>query len=41
PVPERHWQYTQSIQMIRDIFEDRMVPMTLEGLERGMKDLVR
>ncbi|WP_372892800.1 vWA domain-containing protein [Rhodosalinus sp.] len=41
PVPERHWRYTQSIEMIRDIFADRMVPMTLEGLERGMRELVR
>ena len=39
PVPERHWQYTQSIGMIRDLFEGRMVPMTLEGLTRGMKAL--
>ncbi len=40
PVPERLWGYTQSIGMIRDIFgADRMVPMTLEGIERGMKAL--
>ena len=41
PVPERSWNYTQSIHMIREIFEGQMVPMTLEGLERGMKELVR
>ena len=41
PVPERHWRYTQSIAMIREIFEDRMVPMTLEGLDRGMRLLAR
>lgn len=41
PVPERSWPYTQSIQMINEIFEDRMVPMTLAGLDRGMKDLAR
>jgi len=41
PVPEKYWPYTQSITMIREIFEDRMVPMTLEGIERGMKDLGR
>lgn len=41
PVQERFWDYTQSIGMIRDIFEDRMVPMTLEGIERGMKELGR
>lgn len=39
PVPEQHWQYTQSIGMIRELFEDRMVPMTLDGIERGMKSL--
>ncbi len=36
PVPEAHWQYTQSTRMIGDIFGGRMVPMTLEGLTRGM-----
>lgn len=41
PIPQQHWQHTQSIQMVRDIFEDRMVPMTLQGLERGMRDLTR
>ena len=41
PTPERHWRYTQSTQMIREIFEDRMVPMTLEGIDRGMRDLGR
>ena len=41
PVPEAHWHYTQSIAMIREIFDDRMVPMTLEGLDRGMKELSR
>jgi uncharacterized protein with von Willebrand factor type A (vWA) domain len=37
PVPERHWGYTQSIGLIGQIFENRMVPMTLEGLDRGMR----
>lgn len=41
PVPQNHWDYTQSIGMVREIFEDRMVPMTLDGLERGMRDLTR
>jgi hypothetical protein len=41
PVPERYWDYTQSIGMIRQIFEDRMVPMTLEGIDRGMRVLSR
>ncbi len=42
PVPERFWPYTQSIAMIRQIFGgERMVPMTLDGIERGMKVLGR
>lgn len=41
PTPEPHWQYTQSINMISKIFEGRMVPMTLEGLSRGIKELGR
>ncbi len=42
PVPEKYWGYTHSIQMIQDIFgPDRMVPMTLDGLGRGMRELTR
>ena len=40
PTPEQHWQYSQSTQMIRQIIgAERMVPLTLEGLTRGMKTL--
>ena len=39
PVPEKLWGYTHSIAMIRQIFEGRMVPMTLDGLTRGVKVL--
>ncbi len=42
PLDERYWPYTQSIQMIQQIFgADRMVPMTLSGIEAGMKLLGR
>ncbi|MFK7753741.1 MAG: VWA domain-containing protein [Sedimentitalea sp.] len=41
PIPEKYWNYTHSIQMIQEIFEDRMVPMTLRGLESGMRELTR
>ncbi|WP_296417217.1 vWA domain-containing protein [Pseudooctadecabacter sp.] len=40
PLPDRYWRFTQSVQMIQAIFgQDRMVPMTLDGIERGMKIL--
>lgn len=39
PVPQDHWRYTQSIDMIRHIFPDRMMPMTLDGLTQAMRVL--
>lgn len=39
PVREEHWGYTQSIRLIQGIFANRMVPMTLEGISRGIKEL--
>ena len=39
PVAEAHWPYTQSIRLISQIFGGRMVPMTLEGIARGIKEL--
>jgi hypothetical protein len=39
PVAEAHWHYTQSIRLIAQIFEGRMVPMTLDGIARGIKAL--
>jgi len=37
PVPEQYWRYTQSIGMISAIFEGRMFPMTLRGIEAAVK----
>ena len=40
PLPEKHWRYTPSIAMVREIIgPERMVPLTLDGLTRGMKVL--
>ena len=39
PVAEAHWQYTQSTRLISEIFGGRMVPMTLDGISRGIKEL--
>ena len=41
PIPEKHWENGQSIRMIKDIMHDRMYPLTLEGLDRGMRELSR
>ena len=39
PEPETGWDHTASIGIIRQIFDDRMVPLTLDGLTRAMRML--
>jgi uncharacterized protein with von Willebrand factor type A (vWA) domain len=41
PVPEKYWDGTLSIGMIRRLAEDRMFPLTLDGLDRAMRALAR
>ncbi|MGQ0567590.1 MAG: vWA domain-containing protein [Gemmobacter sp.] len=41
PVPERFWDHSHSIRLVRGAFPDRMVPMTLEGIARGTRLLGR
>jgi uncharacterized protein with von Willebrand factor type A (vWA) domain len=41
PVPENEWDYTQSIRMMRQLMAGRMYPLTLEGLDKAMRELVR
>ena len=41
PVPQAQWGYTQSNAMIRQIFSDRMYPLTLEGIDQATRALLR
>jgi uncharacterized protein with von Willebrand factor type A (vWA) domain len=41
PVPEAHWSWTPSIKIMRDLVGGRMFPLTLEGLDGAMKELMR
>ncbi|HVC53673.1 MAG TPA: VWA domain-containing protein, partial [Stellaceae bacterium] len=41
PVPEKYWGGTTSIGMIRAILEGRMFPLTLDGIDRAMRELTR
>ena len=41
PVAQKHWDYSESTTIIRRIFSQRMYPITIEGLEGAMKELVR
>ena len=37
PEPEGVWSYRQSISVIRQLMNNRMFPITIDGLERGMR----
>ncbi|MCG2840003.1 VWA domain-containing protein [Sandaracinobacter sp. RS1-74] len=41
PIPEQHWGHSQSIQMMKTLMEGRMFPLTLDGLDRAMRQLTR
>jgi uncharacterized protein with von Willebrand factor type A (vWA) domain len=41
PTPERHWEYTPSIGVVKQLMNDRMYPLTLQGLDKAMRELVR
>jgi uncharacterized protein len=39
PQPERMWHYHQSIEIVNQVMENRMFPLTLEGITRGIQAL--
>ena len=39
PEPRDRWDYTPSIRITRELIEERMFPLTLEGLDRAMRSL--
>ncbi len=41
PTAERHWDYTPSIGVVKQLVENRMYPLTLQGLDKAMRELVR
>lgn len=41
PTPAHHWDYTYSIGMIRQLMQERMYPLTLEGIDEAMRALMR
>ncbi len=41
PLPEAHWTYAPSLQMIRQLLGNRMFPLSPDGLERAMRALSR
>ncbi len=41
PVPKDQWGYSQSTRIVRELVDDRMYPLTLSGLDEGMRELTR
>ena len=41
PEPEKHWQYSPSVELTQQILDQRMYPLTLEGLDQAMRKLAR
>jgi uncharacterized protein with von Willebrand factor type A (vWA) domain len=39
PEPQQRWEYTPSIRMMLELMEERMYPLTVSGLEQGMRSL--
>ena len=39
PEPPDRWEFTPSIRITRELVEERMFPLTLEGLDRAMRSL--
>jgi uncharacterized protein with von Willebrand factor type A (vWA) domain len=39
PEPQQRWDYTPSVQLTRELVENRMFPLTLGGLEQAIKAL--
>ena len=41
PIPEEHWSWTPSIAMVRGLMGGRMYPLTLQGLDSAIGELMR
>jgi hypothetical protein len=41
PVPLKEWDFTHSIKMVQQLMSGRMYPLTLDGLDHAMRELVR
>ena len=41
PVIEKYWEYSESTMIIKDIFKNRMVPLTLDGIDKATRILAK
>ncbi|HYH21901.1 MAG TPA: VWA domain-containing protein [Azospirillum sp.] len=41
PTPQQYWSYTESTRMLQRLMDNRMFPLTIEGLDAAMRELSR
>ncbi len=41
PTPKKYWEHSYSIQLVRELIDDRMFPLTVKGLEEAMTLLTK
>ena len=41
PTPKDYWEHSYSVQIMRDLIDDQMFPMTVKGLEEAMVSLTK
>lgn len=41
PTGKKYWRYTQTIEMIQELVDNHMYPLTLDGLDEGIKYLTK
>jgi uncharacterized protein with von Willebrand factor type A (vWA) domain len=41
PMPERYWEHTQPVKLIQQIAGNRMFPLTLDGIDAAIGELLR
>ena len=41
PSPEKYWSYSASVGLIREVMDERMYPLTIDGLDKAMRALTR
>ena len=41
PTPKDYWQHSYSIEVVKELLEDRMFPLTVKGLEKAMALLTK
>ena len=41
PLPKKNWGYSHSTSLIKEIFQNRMFPLSINGIEEGTRILTK